>query len=125
VSRARFDQQVLEILDRQREILIETVRPDGSRRRTTIWVVVDDGDVFVRSWRGAGARWFRAALDRPGDVTLALDQQTLAVRAVPAADDESIARCSSALERKYAGDPSRRSMVREEILGTTLRLQPR
>ncbi|MDQ3937313.1 MAG: DUF2255 family protein, partial [Chloroflexota bacterium] len=92
--------------------------------RTTIWVVVDQGDVFVRSLRGDRAHWFQAALDRPNEVRLALDGQTVAAHVVPAADDESVARCSSALERKYAGDPSTRSMVSEEILGTTLRLEP-
>jgi hypothetical protein len=41
---------------------------------------------------------------------------------VPASDADSVARASAGLERKYAGDPAVGSMVREEILGTTLRI---
>jgi hypothetical protein len=44
---------------------------------------------------------------------------------VPATDADSVARVSAALERKYDGDPAAKSMVRDEILDTTLRLDPR
>lgn len=125
MAEARFDDDTLALLDSEREIRIETALPDDSVRQTTIWVVVDEGQVFVRSWRGERARWFQAAVDRPGDVAILLAGHRLEARAVSATDDESVARCSSALERKYAGDPSTRSMVREEILNTTLRLEPR
>lgn len=121
----RFDQATLELLDREREIRIETVLPDGRTQRTTIWVVVDRGEVFVRSWRGARAHWFQAAVDKPDELVVLVAGQRLEVRAIPATDDDSVARCSSGLERKYAGDPSTRFMVREEILNTTLRLEPR
>jgi hypothetical protein len=36
-----------------------------------------------------------------------------------------VRRASEALERKYAGDPATPSMVRHEILDTTLRLEHR
>jgi hypothetical protein len=36
-----------------------------------------------------------------------------------------VARTSAGLERKYAGDPATPSMVRDEILDTTLRLEAR
>ena len=120
-----FDQQTLALLDDEREVSIETVKPDGSRQRTVIWVVVDGGDAFIRSWRGDRARWYQAALDRPDEVSLEVAGRSLAVRPVSATDDLSVARCSSALERKYAGDPATPAMVREEVLGTTLRLEPR
>ncbi|HUG46863.1 MAG TPA: DUF2255 family protein [Candidatus Limnocylindria bacterium] len=125
MTERRFDDNTLALLDREREIRIETALPDDSVRHTTIWVVVDEGEVFVRSWRGERARWFQAAVDRPDDVAVLLAGRRLEARALSATDDESVARCSSALERKYAGDPSTRSMVREEILNTTLRLEPR
>ncbi len=121
----RFDQPTLELLEHAREVDIETIRPDDRRRRTTIWAVVDEGDVFARSWRGDRAHWFQAALDRPDEVALLADGRRLPVRAVPATDDRSVARCSSGFERKYAGDPATPAMVRAEILGTTLRLEPR
>jgi hypothetical protein len=125
VTGQRFDDATLALLDSTREVTIETTRPDDSRARTIIWVVVDDGDTYVRSWRGDRAHWYRAALDRPAEVALLVDGRRIEARAVPAIDDGSIARCSSALERKYAGEAETPSMVREEILATTLRLEPR
>jgi len=44
--------------------------------------------------------------------------------AIPAGDPDSVARASAALSAKYAGDPATASMVRQEILATTLRLEP-
>ena len=44
--------------------------------------------------------------------------------AVPAHDADSVSRTSAELERKYEGDPAAHSMVRDEILVTTLRLDP-
>jgi hypothetical protein len=120
----RFEADVLELLDREREVDVETVGPDGRPQRTTIWVVVE-GDVFVRSWRGERGRWYRAAVARPAEVALVAAGRRIPVHAVPAADAESVSRCSAALERKYAGDPSTPAMVAEEVLATTLRLEPR
>lgn len=47
-----FDAATLKLLDATREVRIETTLPDGSTQRTIIWVVVEDGGVFARSWRG-------------------------------------------------------------------------
>ena len=122
----RFDRPTLDLLEREHEVRIVTTRPDDSTVTTTIWVVVvDDNEVFVRSVRGDRGHWFQAALDRPAEVELIADRRRIPVRVVQATDDESIARCSSALAAKYAGDPATKSMVRAEVLGTTLRLEPR
>jgi hypothetical protein len=104
-------------------IRIETSMPGGPVHSTIIWAVVDDGDVYVRSWRGPGARWFREAVANP-DVTIQIRKERIPALAVPATDGDSVVRASRGLERKYAGDPAAKSMVREEILGTTLRLEP-
>lgn len=120
-----FDAAELELLDRETEVVIVTTRPDGSLRRTIIWVVVDDGTVYVRSVRGERGHWFQAALDKPSEVALVAGEQPIPVVAVPATDESSVSRCSGALERKYAGDPDTPSMLRPAVLGTTLRLEPR
>jgi hypothetical protein len=121
----QFDRETLRLLDRAREVEIVTTRPDDSRAKTTIWVVVDEANAYIRSYRGSNARWYRDAIERPEQVQLIVDEMRLRVRPVPATDDLSIARCSSALERKYAGEPETDEMVDEEILDTTLRLEPR
>ena len=119
-----FDPATLALLDKSLEVEIETARLDGSTRRTVIWVVVDHGDVFVRSVRGDRGHWFQAAVGGDEPVHLKVGEQRIPVSVRPAADAESIRRCSRALERKYAGDPALPSMLRSMVLDTTLRLQP-
>ena len=120
-----FDSQTLRRLAAADEVEIETTRPDGTHRRTIIWVVVDHGVAFVRSVRGDRGHWFQAALDRPAEVGLLVNGWPIPVRAVAAADEESIARCSTELGEKYRGDPSLPSMLRPTVLAATLRLEPR
>ncbi|HLA16081.1 MAG TPA: DUF2255 family protein [Candidatus Limnocylindrales bacterium] len=118
-----FSRDDLDLLERIEEVRIETSRPDGRRPRTIIWVMTDGDDVFVRSVRGERGRWYRAALVDP-QVTIHADDRSIAARAIPATDGDSIARCSAALERKYAADSSLASMLEPKTLGTTLRLEP-
>jgi hypothetical protein len=111
------------LLQRVEEVEIETQPPEGPVHRTIIWTVVDDDDVFIRSYRGDGARWYREALANPA-VALHANGIRLPATAVAANDPESIERASSGFRRKYAGDPAASAMVRPEILATTLRLEP-
>jgi hypothetical protein len=115
--------EVLAALDIEREVDIETRGADGAVHRTTIWVVVAGTDVFIRSYHGAGARWYRE-LAGSGEGALYLGRRRVPVRAVPATDAESVERCSAGLRSKYEGDASTPAMVRPEVLATTLRLVP-
>jgi hypothetical protein len=54
-----FDPAVLDLMARRREVTIETGQASGEPRRTVIWVVVVDGDAYIRSVRGARGAWFR------------------------------------------------------------------
>ena len=120
-----FSRDDLAKMDQAKTVLIETsAGPDSPVHRTIVWVVVDGEEVFVRSWRGVTARWYREALANP-DIAIHLGKRRLEAVAVPARDSASVARTSKALERKYEGDPAAASMVRDEILITTLRLDPR
>jgi hypothetical protein len=110
-------------LDRAKTVRIETAAPGGPVHRTTIWVVVDDGRVFIRSHRGAGARWYREALAN-SSVAIHVGARRIPATAVPATDGDSIERTSAGIRSKYAGDPSAGSMCRDGILDTTLRLEP-
>ena len=117
-----FDADDLERIERAKTVRIETSKPGGQLHSTIVWAVVDGSEVFVRSWRGPGARWYREALANP-EVAIQVQQLRLPARAIPATDADSVARASAGLERKYAGDPAVKSMVRSEILGTTLRIE--
>jgi hypothetical protein len=119
-----YSQDELELIDRTEEVEIETSSAEGAVHRTIVWAVVDDDAVFVRSYRGPGARWYREALANP-DVALHVGGQRLPARAVQAPDPTSVERTSAGFLRKYAGDPATRSMVRPEVLDLTFRLEPR
>jgi hypothetical protein len=118
-----FSTEDLERIDRAEEVDIETSQPDGPAHRTTIWVVVDGDQVFIRSYVGANARWYLEATANPS-VALWVAGTRLAATATLAADADSIARTSAGLERKYAADPATPRMVRAEVLPLTLRLDP-
>lgn len=120
-----FAEQTLRLLDQAQEVEVATARPDGALRRTTIWVVVEGGEVFIRSFRGDRALWYQAALDVPEQVALIVDGRHVPVRALPAVDEQSIERCSRGLELKYRGDRAVPQMVGANALRTTLRLEPR
>jgi hypothetical protein len=120
-----FDAATLDRIDAAYEVDIESTRPDGTTRSTTIWAVVDGGDIFVRSVKGDRGYWYQAALDRPDELALIVDGKRLPVRAVVANDDDGIARCSDGLSKKYRTDESLDSMLGPRVLPTTLKLKPR
>jgi len=122
--RVPFDAEIRELLAATREVRIETQRPGGAVHSTIIWVVVDGEDVFVRSWKGAGARWFRETRANP-DVTVIAADQRIPATAVAATDADSVRRCSDSILAKYRSSSSALSMVADDILDTTLRLDPR
>ena len=112
----------LETLDEVKTVVIET-RSGERTIGTIIWVVVDSGDVFVRSVRGESGKWYQRALANP-EVALRVGDDRLNFRAVAADDPGSVERVSQALRRKYPPGGSLDSMLRPETLGTTLLLAP-
>ncbi len=118
-----FSQEDLDLLAATEEILIETRRPDGSTRKTIIWVMTDGDDVFVRSELGDRGRWYQAALAEPL-VTIYAGNRSIAARAMPATDIVSVEACSAALKRKYGTSSSLGAMLEPKTLGSTLRLEP-
>jgi hypothetical protein len=107
------------------EVRIETSRGAGAPvHRTVIWVVVDGADrVLVRTYLGAGSRWYREALANP-HVRLLTGDLALALVAERADDPGRIAACSDGLRAKYRRSASLDAMLRDEVLGTTLHLRP-
>ena len=119
----RFEPAELALLDATEEIDIETARPDGAAHRTTIWIVVDGDDAFIRSVNGASARWYREATANPA-VTIHAGDRALAAQAIAAADPDAVGRVNDALRRKYTGITGLREMLEPDIFDTTLRLEP-
>jgi len=117
---------LVQLVENIRQVDIEThpVGDSSTVQRTTIWPVVDAGQVYVRSLRGRGGRWFRAASGSP-DVVLHVGAEAVPVRAIPAPDPASVEHANAGYRRKYAGSSALETMTREEIFPTTLRLDPR
>lgn len=120
----QFDDDTLRRLAEEREVDIETTRPDGTPRRTVIWIMVDGRDTFVRSWLGDRGYWYQSATEPDATVALILDGRRIPVTVHDATDEQSVARASRQLELKYAGSDSLAGMLRASVLGTTLRLEP-
>ena len=105
------------------EVDIETQSPEGAIHRTTIWLVVDGQDVFVRSVRGRQGRWFREAAANPA-VAIHVDGRRLPATAIAATDPDSIDRTTRAVIEKYVGIEGFDSMQNPAIFEATLRLEP-
>jgi len=118
-----FSPEELDLLDRSQEVDIETEAPGKESRKTTIWIVVDDGEAFIRTYRGPGSRWFRDVQANPA-VALHVGGRRIPATAIPATDPDSIDRTSAGYTRKYPDDRATRAMIAPDVIGTTLRLEP-
>lgn len=122
----QLESDVLAHLAATEEIVLETRRRDGRGRRTPVWVVVVNGQAYVRSWHGARGAWYRDLLRDP-TAGLHAGDRTVTVKAAPVDDARIIEQVSqayrqkydfSAYARRYAGE-----MVLPETLPTTTRLE--
>lgn len=117
-----FPRATIALLDRAREVDIETRSAKGATHSVPIWIVVDGDHVFVRTYRGKTSRWYRELLERPGAIVA--DGKRVRVRAERAVDAEAIRRTSEGYRKKYTKSGSLESMLRRSVLETTLRLEP-
>ncbi len=118
-----FGESDLAALAAAKEIKIETRSPAGTEHRTIIWVAEQDGAVYVRSVRGSGARWYREATNG-APVAVHVDGRRLPVSIERATDPSSIEACSDGLRAKYRRSYSLQSMLVDDVLDTTLRVEP-
>jgi hypothetical protein len=121
-----FDTETLKLLDATDEVYIETRRDaDSPEHRTIIWVVVVEGEVFVRSVRGPKGRWYREISSNP-EGALHVEDDRIPVRAVPATDGTTVDTVSEAYRSKYeeSSPGPTAAMVRPDVLPTTLKLSP-
>jgi hypothetical protein len=117
------DPATLANLEESIEVDMVTPRRDGSLSRRPIWVVVVDGNAYVRSYRGDRGAWYRRAR-ADGQATIGLDDRAIEVGVEPVSDDETNRKVSDAFRAKYSGrspGPTE-TMVNDEVSRTTLRL---
>jgi len=120
----RFPEDQLQRLSQAKTIVIETQLSSQARSHSTpIWVVIEDGEVYLRSYRGQAGRWYQEIPAFPFAV-VHLNEEHLPVRAMQVTDKATVARVSQALLQKYLTSSYVGCMVRDEIVATTLRLEP-
>jgi hypothetical protein len=121
-----FDTETLRLLDETDEVRIETRRDaDSPEHSTIIWVVVVDGEVFVRSVRGPKGRWYRELSSNP-EGALHAGERRIPVHAAPATDETTVDAVSEAYRSKYeeSWPGPTAAMLRPEVLPTTFKLSP-
>jgi hypothetical protein len=105
------------------EVELTTLRSDGTP--VTIWVVRNGDDLYIRSWRGRTAAWFRSAQARhQGHIQAGgIDRDVLFVDAAQDLNNQ----VDAAYRTKYMPiAPSYvEPMVSPEARATTLKLVPR
>ena len=108
-----LDPETLERFAREREVHV------GERRTIPIWIVVVDGDAYVRSYRGEGGRWYQRARET-GRVVI----EGIPFGVEPVDDPALNERISEAFRTKYGATSPRptEAMVTPQVVATTLRL---
>lgn len=122
INQATFDAEQLDMLRGREEVGIRA--GPTSQRPVTIWIVVVNDAVFVRSVRGPRGKWYIAAR-AAGEATLVVGQQEFPVRATAVTDPATLDAVSQAFLSKYATSPYAASIVSADAVPTTLRLDRR
>jgi hypothetical protein len=108
------------------EIQLTTKRGDRSPRRPLpVWVVRDGDDLYVRSWRGRDAAWFRSVQRLP-EGSIRVDGRELPVT-LTVVDDSPRGRLDEVYRAKYrsSGGEYVDHMVSEQAREAVVRLLPR
>jgi len=107
------------------ELQIAPRRQNGTLRKpVTIWVVRVGDDIYVRSYRGRGGSWFRAAqANRQGHIRAGGVEKD--VTFVPESDSGLNNQIDAAYRSKYGRYPQYVApMLTGEVRSTTLKLVP-
>jgi len=98
-ARAQEPELAWDAVAGEQTVKILTRNEDGTWRDTTVWVVVVDGQGYVRT---GNTRWFRN-IERDPDVTLRVGDAEYPLRAEMVEDEALRERLTAALQEKYGG----------------------
>jgi hypothetical protein len=103
-------------------IQIVSTNPDGTPRETTIWLVVLDGQGYVRS---SATHWL-ANVERDPDVMVEVEGRSYPLRAAKVTDSETYQQVTQAFRTKYGWSDTLTGLIRGLAgVPTILRLEPR
>jgi hypothetical protein len=125
MTAAAWSTEELDRIGNAQELHIAPQQRDGSLRRAVpIWVVRVDDDLYIRSWRGAGGSWYRAArATHEGHVSAGGVGRDVSLAEAGGVIDAAV---DDAYRRKYGGYSSYvEPMIAPEARATTLKLIPR
>ena len=96
-----FDSKTLDALRNVEEIRIATT-PAGTKKkhRATIWAIVVDDDVFIRSFTGPKGKWYHDMLANP-EADVEFDGKAIHVRGILVKDRATIEAVGRAYLEKY------------------------
>jgi hypothetical protein len=109
------------------ELRIAPLRQDGTPRNpVTTWVVMSGDHLYVRSYKGAGGAWFRAAKESH-EALIQADGARVEVTLVEEHDPAVNDQVDAAYRAKYSryGSEYVDPMVAPQTRATTLRIVPR
>jgi hypothetical protein len=120
-----WDQTILDEIAQAEEIIVAVSRDGADTDRVPIWVVVVDGDVYVRSYKGVTSRWFRRAEADP-DQVLVLGGRELDIEFVDVDRLDHINKAiDAAYDSKYSKYDYVSAMSEPAAVEATLRVLPR
>jgi hypothetical protein len=119
-----WTKQDLDTLDRASEIRVAGRRQDGSARTlVTVWHVVVDGALYVRSVYGPSGQWYKGVTRHHEGFVAWRSGDPRSVTYVPDRDhDEAI---DAAYFKKYGRGAPSQHITSPEAKTTTLRVEPR
>jgi hypothetical protein len=84
------------------EVKLETASSSGEEHTTKLWIVVVEGEPYLRSMNGPGARWYKE-LTTAGraDIVTTDAQIRMHVGAEHVDDPATLAQVSKAIKKKY------------------------
>lgn len=86
-----------------------------------IWVVTDNGKVYLRAGKGKESKWYKSGLKNGGAIEL--DGQNYKVDYVAVTDKNEIASVTAAYEKKYHGQYPIDMMVSDKCADATVELR--
>jgi hypothetical protein len=115
--------QLAEFADAE-ELVLVISRPDRTDLRLPVWLVVVDGDLYVRSYKGVTSGWYRGVeADQHQRIVLGGHDTRVLFEFVPRTDTVNHAIGATYLA-KYSRFNYRDAMVEPAAVDATLRILP-
>ena len=112
-------------MNKTNEIQISPKKSNGTLKEpTTIWMVRNDDNLYVRAWRGLKSKWYGAA-KQSHEGNIRIKGKEIAVRFEEEDDEKTNQAINDAYLKKYGKNQYSKTMIGPEQQKTTLKVLPR